>query len=834
MHRRYVVCLLIVSFCVLGLPSLIQAQGWGFVEGQITEARDGLPLPGATIIVAGTDFGTAAQEDGRYRLRIPVGVHRLRISAVGFTATFDSVTVRRDQTTRLDVALEESVAELDELTVTGDLMGADAGVYRIDPQTMRDMPTPLQDGLRALKVMPGVASNNELSNQYSVRGGGFNENLIFINGFEVFLPFRPRQGEQEGLSLLNADLAERVTFYSGGFPVRYGGKLSSALEVDYHRPRGAPPSGRVHLSTLDAGASVGASALDGRLGYVLGIRRAEPGRFFGTQDLDGTYEPSFTDVQTFISYELQPGHEVEFIGMLADHEFRLDPSGSRTFFGAINLNPGEGGGGGLQSLWRDYDPESEQRDGYQTQFAGLRVSNQLSDRLRIAHDVSFFGTEEREFFDLRSTAVLFQVDPSQPPLSDDGRIRTGQNQQEEFADNRIAVRTLTGQGRYNYTLGSRHALEGGWSLRQFFFDDRIDEGSTVEGVVDRDGTEGRIEVERLEDTATLTSTQGSAYAQGSFDVLQSAPSRWTATVGVRANYFSLNDEWTVSPRLSTRFQATDQLLLTGAWGIYHQPPTYRELRGKPEPGESILGTLNRDIASQRSNQFVLGGEYFLEQRRLYLRAEAYYKDLRNLISYDIDNVRVQYSGENDADGYAYGLDLQVRGEFVPGLESWVNYSYLKTDERFRPAFQNDRNSGAVPRPTDQRHTFSLFVQDYIPTDDDYRLHLRILFGSGLPYTPPVADDQRVGSTVVQVPGERHSARFIEYRRVDLGITRDLELANNLFGRPVTMHLTGELLNVFDMSNVISYAWFPDEDGTWQRVPTRLTPRTFNLRLSVDF
>ncbi len=823
--------LLSTALLLLGLSSAAHGQGWGHVEGQITIADEEIGLPGATIIVDGTNFGTAADEDGYYRLRIPAGTHRLRFSAVGFEVKYDSITVGRDQTVRLDVALAESVAELEELTVVDRLTGQDAGVYRIDPQTIRDMPMPLQDGLRALKVMPGVAANNELSNQFSVRGGGFNENLIFINGFEIFLPFRPRQGEQEGLSLLNPDLVENFTFYSGGFPVRYGGKLSSAVEVDYHRPRNEQPMGRAHISTLDAGAAVGASALDGRLGWLLGVRRSEPGRFFGTQELEGTFDPTFTDAQTFLSYRLAPGHELEFIGMIADHEFRLDPSGSRTFFGTVSLG---GGSSDLQALWREFDPESEEIDGYQTQFAGLRMKNQLSDRLRASHDISYFGTEEHEFFDLSSSAVLFQVDPSQPPLSDDGRVRTGENRQEEFADNRIAVRTITGQGRYNYSLGQRHALEGGWSLRHFRFEDEIDEGSTVEGVIDRDGTEGRIVVDRLEDQASFGETQASGYAQGSFDMLPSAPSRWTATVGLRANYFSFNDEWTFSPRLSSRFQATDRLLLTGSWGIYHQPPTYRELRGRPEPGETILGSLNRDIASQQSIQYVLGGEYFLEQRRLYLRAEAYYKDLSNLISFDIDNVRISHSGENDSEGYAYGLDLQVRGEFVPGLESWVNYSYLVTSERFFPEFQTDRLSGDIPRPTDQRHTFSLFVQDYIPTDEDYRLHLRILFGSGLPYTPPVADDRRVGDTIVQVPGDRNSARFIEYRRVDLGLTRELKLADNLFGRPVTMNLTGELLNVFDMSNVISYSWFPDQEGTWQRVPTRLTPRTFNVRLSVDF
>ncbi|GIV59600.1 MAG: TonB-dependent receptor [Rhodothermaceae bacterium] len=823
-------------FAALVLFSLAQgalAQNWGEVAGRVTEKDSGAPLPGVTVLVNGTNFGTASDEQGRYSLRLPEGRYLLRFSAVGFAARLDSAHVRRDRTFFLDVVLTPETIELEGVTVEGRAVQEEAGVYEVDPRTVQDIPMPVNDGLRALKTMPGVATNNELSNQYSVRGGGFNENLIFINGFEIFLPFRPRQGEQEGLSLLNIDLAERMTFYTGGFPARYGGKLSSALDVQYRRPNrtGAPLSGSAYASLLDAGLSGGASALDGRLGWLVGFRKSRPRRFFATQELQGDYNPDFTDLQALLTFTLAPGHELEALGMWAEHTFTLDPSARKTFFGTLSQDSRRAPSN-LKSIWISYDAGSEERDGYATRFAGLRLSNRLTPALRLEHDVSYFHTVEDEVFQLSGSSVLFQVDPgSENPQGGEGLFPIGNSRQEEHANNRVRVTTWTGQSRWQLLLG-RHVAEAGLFFRHLTFNDRLDEATSVTGR-STDGDVIRIVANELQDSASLSARQAGFYLQDSFDVLPGRPGRFTFTGGLRADYFSFNDELTLSPRFSTRFRLDERTTLLGAWGIYYQTPTYRELRGQPEPGETILGALNRNLKSQRSMQFVAGVEHFLPKQRFYLRGEAYYKDLHDLITYDIENVRVLYSGENDADGYAYGFDLQLRGEFVPGLESWVNYSFLVARERFKEAFVDEYRDGSIPRPTDQRHTVSLFVQDYIPGDTTWKIHLRTLFGSGLPYTPP-RPGPKVGNLVTQVPGERFSARYPRYFRFDMGLTKHIAVFEHGISGPVRLELTGEILNVFNMVNTVEYTWVPDAAGIWTRIPTRLTPRTVNVRLRVDF
>ncbi|MCS3613786.1 carboxypeptidase-like regulatory domain-containing protein [Salinibacter ruber] len=275
--RLYRVLILAACCWLLGTAPA-HAQTWGTVTGTVTDSVQGAPLPGVTVLVEGTDFGTATSADGRYRLELPTGRYTLRFSAVGFATRVDSVTVA-EGTTRLDATLASTVLKMDELTVTDGAVPNRPGVYKVDPADVQNMPTPFKDGFRALKTTPGVATNNELTQQYSVRGGGYNENLVFINGFEIFFPFRPRQGEQEGMGLLNPALASDITFYTGGFPPEYGGKLSSALDVQYVRPESDPLSGSVDLSTLDASAHLQSSALGGDLGWGFGMRRAQPGRF---------------------------------------------------------------------------------------------------------------------------------------------------------------------------------------------------------------------------------------------------------------------------------------------------------------------------------------------------------------------------------------------------------------------------------------------------------------------------------------------------------------------------------------------------------------------------
>ncbi len=802
------------------------AQNWGEVEGHVTEQATGRPIPGATVLVDGTNYGTAADEAGYYHFRLPARRYALRFSSVGYLPHVDSVTVVRDRVATLDARLGEERLELEGITVEEAAGYQDAGVYELDPAAIQRIPTPLKDGYQALKVVPGVVTNNELSSQYSVRGGGFNENLIFLNGFEVYMPFRPRQGEQEGLGLFNAEMAERVTFYTGGFPARYGGKLSSALDVQYRRPVGEPLSASASLSLLDASATASSSLLGGRMGWVAGFRKARARYLFSTQELKGNYQPDYTDVQLFTTYRLSPRHDIEAMGIWAEHVFSLEPNNRRTFFGTVSQDPRVPSN--LQSLWLDFT--GEERDGYATRFGGFRLNSQLGRRLRAMHDVSYFQTVEEERFDISGSAVLYLVDPGSDPGNNTDFLATGISRTEDEADNRIRVDTWTAQSRWMLGL-DRHAFEAGGFARNLQFDDRLTEKSVIIGR-SQEGDVVRIVVDSLDGAAALDAWQAGFYVQDAVDLLPES-GRLVLTGGLRSDYYSFNGEWTLSPRLSARFLASNQTTLTASAGIYYQAPAYRELRGEPDPAINLLDNLNRDLRAQRSFQVVAGVERFLPQSRLYLRAEGYYKDLKHVVSYDIENVRVVYSGENDAEGESFGLDLQLRGEFVPGLESWANYSFLMSRERFLPAFEDDFKRGSNPRPSDQRHTVSIYIADYIPGDETWKLHLRTLFGSGLPYTPPI-EGERIGNIITQVPGERFSARYQRYFRFDMGITKEVVVADRAGRAPVALEITGEILNVFNMINTVAYSWIPRSDGIWTRVPTRLTPRTINVRMGLRF
>lgn len=819
-----------LALILFATASPVAAQEWGALRGEVVAEDSGFPIPGVTVVVHGTNFGTASDDEGNYLLRLPVGRFTIRFSAIGFATRLDTVDIASGRTVVRDVTLSPATLELGEVTIEAE-QSRQAGVFELSPEDVQNIPAPVRDALRALRVLPGVAANNELSNQFSVRGGGFNENLFFVNGFEIFLPFRPRTGEQEGLSLINPDLARRITLYTGGFPAEYGGKLSSAVDVEYRKPHrtGESFSGSVFASLLDVGGSAGASALDGRLGILTGVRRARARRFFETQELKGEFAPDYTDFQTYVGFTPSPGHEIEFLGMFADHEFRLDPNSRKTFFGTLSQNT-DLAPSNLQSLWVRFDDDNEEIDGYSTLFGGLRLSNRLTPGLRVEHEASVFDTEETESLDLSGTAILFQVDPgSDNPQDGEGLFPTGSSRQEDFADNRVAVRTLSGGGSLHLTTDV-HAAQAGYTVRRLDFDDRLDEKSVVVGRATT-GETVRIVADSLRDTAEFGAWQAGFHAQDAVDVLRDDPGRLLVTGGLRVDYYSFTGEWTVSPRSSFTWKHNPLVQIFGSAGVYHQAPTYRELRGKPEPGETILGALNRDLRSQRSLQFVLGGEYFIPTRRLFVRGEAYLKSISDVISYDIENVRVRYSGENDAGSNTYGVDLQIRGELVPGLESWLNYSYLVADETFKDEFETERNTGGVPRPTDQRHTVSLFVQDYIPNDPTWKLHMRTLYGSGLPYTPPVPGE-KVGNLLNQVPGDRHSARYLRFFRFDIGVTK--EVGSDRTDAPFSLDLTAEILNLFDMTNTVSYSWVPDQEGIWQRIPTRLTPRTLNVRATVTF
>ena len=790
------------------------AQSWGTVSGIVAESETNLPLPGVNILVNDTNFGTASNESGKYALQLPAGKYALRFSYVGFASRIDSVVVQPHTITTLSMQLHPIVLEGSDVVVE-DKTVLSTGVHQITPEQVSRMPSPFK-GFQALLVLPGVSANNELSNQYSVRGGGFNENLIFLNGFEIHMPFRPRQGEQEGLGLFNPELARRITLYTGGFPSRYGGKISSALDIEYAAAKSFTTSAT--LSLLDG--SISASTSSGPLSWQIGLRKARARRFFSTQELKGNYQPDYEDVQVRLTYALTSMHELEFVGLYANHAFRLDPRGRRTFYGTVSA---DGGNSDIRSVWLSYSGRSREVDGYQTGLAGLRLKNHIGSKWTIQHDVSLYATSEQESFLLEGNAILYDIVTGSN--ADRVEIPRGLAHQEDFADNRIRVTNLVGSGLY-IRNSRRHSLEAGWNLKYLTFEDRLLEESTVLGT-GANMEPSQIVIDRIDGTANLNASQFSLHIEDSYNV----NSVLLLNAGVRGDWYDFNQEWTVSPRAGLRYEVSKQLTLTASVGVYYQQPTYRELRGTPQPDTPLPESLNRTLKSQRATQIIAGAELFVPTKRLYLRSEAYYKDLDNLISYSLENVRINYSGFNDATGHVYGLDVQARGEFVPGMESWLNYSFMVAQERFLPQYATPQNMGLLPRPTDQRHTVALFVQDYIPMDPTWKLHMRILFGSGLPYTPPIPGT-RVGSVVAQVPGNRHSARYTEFRRIDFGTTKIITLSYH--PRPLRLEITSEILNIFDIINTVAYSWLPDETGIWQRIPTRLTPLTINLRLRAYF
>ena len=830
-RTRWALLLIWGLWCLAG-PATTAAQVWSTFRGQVVNASDGQGIPGATILVVGTNFGTAADMEGRFTLRLPEGTYALRYSAIGYATKEGTVDVNRLQPTVATIRLVPTTVTMEELTVEGDQGPDEAGVFRVAPEDARNLPTPARDIVRVLKVMPGVASTNEMSNQYSVRGGGYNENLLFLNGFEIFLPFRPRQGEQEGLSLLNPDLAQSITLYSGAFPVTYGGKLSSALDVGYRWPATARPTAGVSMSLLDMSAYSSVRSRNQQWGMMLGLRKAQAQHFFETQELKGTYDPRYRDGQMLVVGTPTDWMQIEVLGIVADHRFFLDPSARKTYFGTLSQDS-ELGQSDLRSLWVSYDPSNREEDGYTTLFGATRIGLRLSAQLRTEIEAAYYDTEEVEFFELSGRGVLYQVDPgSGDPDQDENLYPTGVSRQESRADNQVNVTMLTLANRWRWTKGD-HAVVVGAQWRPMSFSDQIDEKSIVIGPTLTQDV-ARIVLDSLQDEATLSETQVGIYLQDTWAPRPSwMPGELTITGGIRADYFSFNDEWTVSPRVNARYVYSERTTFTAAVGHYTQHPTYRELRGIPEPGTPLAETLNRTLRSQRATQGLLGVEHFLPKRRLIARAEAYYKRMTDVISYDIQNIRVNYAGENNAKAYAAGLDLQLKGEFVPGLESWLNYSYLRTEEILLPAFQTAYASGWHARPTDQRHTLSLFVQDYVPSDPSWKLHLRTLFGSGLPYTPPVPGP-KLGTFETQIPGPKASGRYPRYFRFDMGATKRLTLFDEIAGHPVEATLGAELLNVFDMVNTVAYTWIPNQAGIWNRIPTRLTPRTYNVRFTLQW
>ncbi|MGH1366275.1 MAG: TonB-dependent receptor [Calditrichia bacterium] len=757
--------------------TLLLAQKSGSIRGTVSDKDSGEPLAGCEIYIKALQVGTVTDSLGRFELIVPIGEQLLQCQFIGYEPFEQPLSLTsRVPNARLFIVLQPAAVAGKSVTVFELHDGQEKIIASAD---IRKMPDPYSDPLRSIKILPGVASNNELSSAYNVRGGNFDENLIYLNGYEIYRPFLLRRGVEENQSLINPDLVENLKFYSGGFPVLFGDRLSSALEVDY----GLAPENNTRMTVradfLTMGAAVKHSGKT--LQWSGGVRYANPQLFVNRLQTSGNYRPEFFDGQFFARLKLSKNSQLQLFALHARNRFDLTPD---TFTGNFKFSLVD-----VRAVEIEYDGNSAYS--FQSSLAGLAYGYHPSEQTSVRFSVAGYNTSEEEQVDLAGN-IFYVLDASEPQST-----REYLKSRVETADNLLDLETLEAHVTAEHTSGV-HKIQAGINVRSISMKSRIDEAFFEEGgestqevpLVNRDRRSERVDY-------------FSGYLQDSY----SFSKRLQATAGLRVYHYSLNNETRVSPRSSISFKPSEDKVLRLSGGIYEQPPLFYELQGVQR--EAFDG-----FNSQQSIHGILGWEQLFKER-LSFQAEVFYKKLNRIIPYYVDELKLIYRPEERTDGFAYGMDISIRGEIVEGLNSWISYSYLNTQERDLKTGINRR------RILDQTHTARIFLQDKVPNYPNIQAHLRLLYGSGYLFHPRSVVDQN-GQNVLAVDFARLE-RFSRYTRADLGMTGRFTIGDDR-----ALVISAEVLNVFNNINVAGYSWFQIFPGDPVRIPRVYTRRFFNL------
>jgi len=798
-----ILCLLALSFTRLQGQEQIILRGK--VYNEINE-----PLEMVNVSVPGSTLGTATATDGSFTLQVPQrNDFVVMFSILGYSRK--EIRVRpaehvNPKSIDLQVTLFRSIANIEGIVIKAD-RDPGSNLVRIDPKIVEFLPSASGSFEAILRHMPGVSSNNELTSQYSVRGGNFDENLVYVNDIEIYRPFLIRSGQQEGLSFVNPDLVASVLFSSGGFDARYGDKMSSVLDIRYKKP--VDFSGSASASILGGSLHFEGTDRSRRLTHLTGIRYKSNQYLLKSLETKGDYNPRFTDLQTYITYDLSPEWELAFLGNIARNRYEFVPDIQFTSFGTVN-----------EALQLKIYFDGQEVDQFTTLLGALTTAYRPNDNLELKWILSAFQTDERETFDIQGQYLLNELDKRMNESTfGDSLLNIGIGTFLDHARNKLdaSVVSFDHKGIWN-----RDSLRMQWGARiqASSIHDRIEEWM----MIDSSGysipyTGESVAMSRTYfASSTLRHGQATAYYRIHYE--KDLPRGKTIfSGGVRANYTDINREWFVSPRLSISFLPVWErdLQFRISAGAYHQPPFFKEFR-------NLTGQVNPDVRAQKSMHLVGGTDYYFMawDRPFKFTTELYYKYLWDLIPYEIDNVRIRYYGENMAHGYAAGFDLKVNGDFVPGIESWASLSIMKTQEDI----EGD-SLGYIARPTDQRVNVALFFQDYLPNNDTYKAHLNLLFGTGLPYGPPGSSEYK---SALRIP---------PYRRVDLGFSKKIagghtQNSTGLLRQIDAMWVSLEIFNLLDIDNTISHLWIRDVSNRQFAVPTYLTGRRFNIKLQVNF
>jgi tonB-dependent receptor len=795
MNKAKLLNIILLFLCLLYAGN---AMGQSFtLQGKVSD-QDGNPIELASVMVASQGKITMSNLKGEFSMQLQSEDSvKVRFSMLGYKSKVR--VLRRPQGKQTLQIQLSSDNEMQEVVVQAKVQ-QHGTTEEIKVEATKRNPSVSGNVVEEiLQTQAGVSTHSELSSQYNVRGGTFDENSVYINNVEVYRPFLVRSGQQEGLSVINADLVESVGFSTGGFEAKYGDKMSSALDITYKRPKRT--EGSITASMLGANGYLGIATK--KLTWTNGLRYKTNKYLLGSLETKGEYNPSFLDYQTYLSWQPSKRWQVDFIGNISENNYNFEPKDRETKFGTLK---------NVKSFKVYFD--GKEKDLFRTFFGSLSITNHLTPRTDISLIASAFSTKEQQRYDIQGQYWLTQTE-----TSENLGVGTYMQHSRDYLKANVRSLKLMMQQR-----AGNHRVEGALTYKI----EKIEENSAEYEYRDSAGYniphtgETLNMIYSMRARNNLDAKRIEAYLQDTwnFKSNDSVPTLYRLNYGVRYAHWDFNGESIVSPRASLNITPgwNRNLSFRVAAGLYYQAPFYKELRDTTMINGVTYALLNKKIRSQRSIHALASMSYrfSMMNRPFKFTAEAYYKAISRLVPYSVDNVKVTYYGDNETSGHAAGLDLKLFGEFVPGADSWLTLSVMNTSMKL-----NGKN---VPLPTDQRFALNLFFTDYFPGSTRWRMSLKLAYADGLPFSAP---HQELTSTPFRAPA---------YKRADIGMSYRLfdnqDGSRSSIFRNVWLGL--DCLNLFGINNVNSYYWITDISGQQYAVPNYLTGRQINAKISVEF
>lgn len=778
----------------------------------------------ANVYIEGSTVGTTTNQNGYYDITVEMSDTIVMVySMIGYE-TIRQQLYTQNQVLGVNVILPTNEEMLSEITVRG-IQRQTGTMERTDVGVARLMPDATGGGIESLLItFAGVKQNNEMSSQYNVRGGSFDENSVYVNGLEIHRPLLIRSGQQEGLSFVNTDMVESVDFSAGGFDAQYGDKMSSVLDIRYKRPTSF--ESRLNISLLGASAYLGWG--DSVQSQMHGIRYKTSKYMLGALDTKGNYKPNFLDYQTQMTWKVgeRQDWDITLLGNFSQNSYEFTPDSVVKEWG------------GMDAIEQQIDHEGREKDMFRTAFVALSTNGQVHPEIKVGVDVNGFYTHEQETYDIRSAYVLRQkdmnedsnsggYDPNGEVISPEGnQDLLGKGEYHEHARNTLqsGIITLAHHGEWQRGANS---LKWGISGQVEMITDRISEWEWRDslGYSLPDSDKDMELYYAMKGTTRMLNGRLQAYAQNTHH-WNTDHGKVYLTAGMRLNYWTFTNEVLPSPRVSVVWMPgwKRDMTFRVATGIYYQAPFYKELRQTIQDDKGVYRIhLNDRLKAQRSYQLVLGTDYYFRAwgRPFKFTAEAYGKLIDRMESYTVDNVRVRYSGLNDSEGYTIGLDMKLMGELVPGADSWISFSTMRSRMRF---INDKHNIGWIPTPQEQRYNLTVYFQDYLPQLPQYKLHLKFIWSEGLPFGYPRKENLR------------YLGHLSDFKRIDIGASRTFSAKTDKWMKN-SKHVDSwtiqfDVFNLVGWKNENSYYWVTAIKGLQLPCPNYLTGRMFNLKLDV--